>query len=609
MKKLFMYALLACCSLSASAQSKVQTNFGGEHGESDFYINWKRYYNYDELSDIMKRLAKQYPNVCSVESIGKSRMGREQLLLTITDKRTGADTEKPAVYIDGAVHGNEVNGVTDAMYLAWYLCTRSEYDPEVAGILAKSTVYILPAVNIDAVDSYVRFPNTENNPREPFRPVDDDKDGLYDEDMTEDVDGDGQLSNMYAEDANGDYRLTKDGLRFVRIAKDDWWDGQRFRLLGSEGFDNDGDGRMAEDDLGGIDPNRVFPFDFRKNLGKSYPLSEPVTRNMWNFVSKHKNILVDVNYHNYGREIMYMFPPSEKGPGEGDIPFPKAAPGQDQWAFKAPYRARAGYQHDAQVMTQMVSDAAYILKDYTPVSGNTYGETLGSTYYLLGAYSLLIELWDHNVPMADANNDGYVDDNEYNRWIKLDLGDDAWVKPHVVDHPQLGKIWIGGTPKKHIGRTPPPRYMEDEAQRQSRLIIQYLKQLPELKLTNPVVKKLGNNLYQVEVDVVNEKMYPTASDRSILIKRYNPDVIEATVKGGTLVEPGETKAPDEGNGYYRANYIKPAYVAGKTCEFRAKGNSISTFRYTITTTNPGSTSLTLNLKSIGGKGNITVKLQ
>lgn len=606
MKKLFLYALLACSTLVASAQDKLQTNIGGEHGESDFYINWKKYYNYDELSDIMKRLAKQYPKVCQVQSIGKSRMGREQLLLTITDQRTGKDTEKPAVYIDGAVHGNEVNGVTDALYLAWYLCTRSEYDPEVAGILAHSTVYILPAVNIDAVDSYVRFPNTENNPREPFRPVDDDKDGLYDEDMTEDVDGDGQLSNMYAEDATGDYRLSKDGLRFIRIDKDDWWEGQRFRLLGTEGYDNDGDGRMAEDDLGGIDPNRVFPFDFRKNQGKSYPLSEPVTRNMWKFVSSHKNILVDVNYHNYGREIMYMFPPAQGNQPGGDIRAPKAAPGQDQWKFRAPYNVRPEYRHDAQVVTNMVSDAAYILKDYTPVSGNTYGETLASTYYLLGAYSMLIELWDHNVPYADANNDGYVDDAEYNKWLKMDLGDDAWVKPHIFDHPQLGKIWIGGTSKKHIGRTPPPRYMEDEAIRQSRLIIQYLKQLPALELSNPVVKKIGNNLYEVEVDVVNERNYPTASDRSMLLKRYTPDVIEATIKGGTLVETSVKPVDDTG---YSRSYIKSAVLAGKKVEFRAKGNSITTFRYTVMTSNPSNTQLTLNLKSIAGKGSMTVKLK
>lgn len=603
MKKYLLLALMAFVTVVAPAQTKKAGAFGDAHGESDFFINWKKYYNYDELSDIMQRLAKQYPDLCSIESIGKSRMGRDQLLLTITNKKTGKDTEKPAAYVDGAIHGNEVNGVTDALYLAWYLLTRYKYDPEVAAVVDRSTVYILPALNVDAVDSYVRFPNTENNPREPFRPIDDDKDGLYDDDMTEDVDGDGELSNMYMEDAAGDYRLSKDGLRFLRIGKDDWWEGKRFRLIGTEGYDNDGDGRMAEDDLGGIDPNRVYPFDFRKSMGKSYPLSEPVTRNQWNFVMKHKNIMFDVNYHNYGREIMYMYPPSNGVQRQVDSRSPRPGETVDRFAFRAPYSVQSSYQHDAQVMNQIVSDATFILNDYHPVPGNEYGETLSSMYYILGAYSLLIELWDRNVPYADANGDGYVNDEEYAKWVALDLGEDAWVKPHKFNHPQLGEIWIGGTNKKHIGRTPPPRYMEDEAMRQSRLVLHVMKQFPELKLKNAVVKKAGNNLYQVEVDVVNDRFMPTASDRLVLMKKHTPDVLKATVNGGTLVEPAQ-------GGQTTRGYEKSATAAGQKVEFRTRGNSVTTFRYTIVTTNPKGTTLNLDLSSLtGGKDQLKVTLQ
>lgn len=603
MKKYLLLALMAFVTVVAPAQTKKAGAFGDAHGESDFFINWKKYYNYEEWCDIMQRLAKQYPDLCSVESIGKSRMGRDQLLLTITNKKTGKDTEKPAAYVDGAIHGNEVNGVTDAMYLAWYLLTRYKYDPEVAAVVDRSTVYILPALNVDAVDSYVRFPNTENNPREPFRPIDDDKDGLYDDDMTEDVDGDGELSNMYMEDAAGDYRLSKDGLRFLRIGKDDWWEGKRFRLIGTEGYDNDGDGRMAEDDLGGIDPNRVYPFDFRKSMGKSYPLSEPVTRNQWNFVMKHKNIMFDVNYHNYGREIMYMYPPSNGVQRQVDTRSPRPGETVDRFAFRAPYSVQSSYQHDAQVMNQIVSDATFILNDYHPVPGNEYGETLSSMYYILGAYSLLIELWDRNVPYADANGDGYVNDEEYAKWVALDLGEDAWVKPHKFNHPQLGEIWIGGTNKKHIGRTPPPRYMEDEAMRQSRLVLHVMKQFPELKLKNAVVKKAGNNLYQVEVDVVNDRFMPTASDRLVLMKKHTPDVLKATVNGGTLVEPAQ-------GGQTTRGYEKSATAAGQKVEFRTRGNSVTTFRYTIVTTNPKGTTLNLDLNSLtGGKDQLKVTLQ
>lgn len=148
--------------------------------------------------------------------------------------------------------------------------------------------------------------------------------------------------------------------------------------------------------------------------------------------------------------------------------------------------------------------------------------------------------------------------------------------------------------------------MEDEAMRQSHFIIQCLKQLPEVKFARPVVTKLADNVYQVDVDVVNEKNFPTASDRSVILKRYTPDVIEASVKGGTLVDPG-TKTIEEQPA--RSGYVKAASLAGEKLEFRAKGNSTTTVRYTVTTTNPANTTLTLKLKSIAGNESITVKLK
>jgi hypothetical protein len=344
MKRYIIACLILALSLATlSAQSKKQPNIGKPHGETDFVINWKQYYTYDEWVKIVFDLQKHYPALCRVESIGKSRMGREMYVMTITAANTGADTAKPALWVDGAIHGNEVNGITCSLYLAWYLLTRYDYDPRVYEAVNRSTVYILPGFNVDGNDSYVRFPNTENNPREPFRPVDDDKDGLYDEDMTEDVDGDGELSVMYAQDPSGEYRLSKDKLRFVRIADTDWWEGARFRRIGNEGFDNDNDLAMTEDDLGGIDPNRNFPWDFTKIDGKSYPLSEPETRNVFTFQLKKKNILVTFNYHNTGRLIMYMMPPEATRPATGRRPVFQQPAAVFPWS-RFPILQRDGFQ-------------------------------------------------------------------------------------------------------------------------------------------------------------------------------------------------------------------------------------------------------------------------
>jgi hypothetical protein len=605
MISLFLLAL----TLAATAQSRKQEKLGRPHGETDFVINWKQYYAYDEWVKIMMDLEKKYPHLCRVESIGRSRMGREMYVMTLTAKNTGADTSKPAVWVDGAIHGNEVNGITCSLYLAWYLLTRYDYDARVHESLNRSTVYILPGFNVDGNDSYVRFPNTENNPREPFRPVDDDRDGLYDEDMTEDVDGDGELSVMYAEDRSGEYRLSRDGMRFVRIAEGDWWEGTRFRRIGGEGFDNDGDGELAEDDLGGIDPNRNFPWDFRKENGKSYPLSEPETRNVLNFQLAKKNILVSFNYHNVGRLIMYMMPPEAKRPAAATTRREIPSDAKDIYRFVSPRRVDPEYQHDADVFNRTVSAGLYILKTYEPEAGNEYGEHLATSYYLLGAYSFLIELWGAPTPFADTDGDGYVSDEEYAKWVALDLGGDAWVKPHRAAHPQLGDIWIGGTSKKHVGRTPPPRYIEQEADKQCMYVMYCIEQLPRLSFGNCSVKKTGSNVYEVEVEVVNDRLFPTASDRSVLMKRYTPDRIRATVSSGTVVNP-----VDNGTGggatpaFYRTQYRKEATQAGETVEFRARGSATQVFRYVVLSSSPNAV-LDLSLDSaLGGKASIRIPL-
>jgi hypothetical protein len=78
-----MVAILGVIFLTVSiapalAQEKQQKSPGGYHGELDFPISWKRYYSYAEWTEIMLNIQKKYPHISDIESIGKSRMGRDQ---------------------------------------------------------------------------------------------------------------------------------------------------------------------------------------------------------------------------------------------------------------------------------------------------------------------------------------------------------------------------------------------------------------------------------------------------------------------------------------------------------------------------------------------------
>ncbi len=586
LKWLILSFLATALFLPLTGQKKLQTSPGGYHGELDFPVSWKRYYSYAEWTKIMHDLARQYAPLASIESLGKSRMGRDQFLLTITNKSTGNPENKPAMWVDGAIHGNEVNGITCSLYLAWYLLTRYDYDPYVHELVNRYTFYILPGFNVDANESYVTWPNTANNPREPYRPEDDDGDGLYDEDQTEDVDADGELSMMYVEDSKGDFKLSPDGRRFVRVSEPND-PARRFRLLGPEGFDNDGDGRINEDDIGGPDPNRNFPADWNLQQGNPYPLSEPETRNVYEFWLRHPNIFASFHYHNTGRLIMFTTPPRIQ---------PTLTPEQRQqrqqqfqqrltelrqtnkYAQLFDIEVPREYEEDMRVQTEIVTMGARILKNYRPTPSGRVGQAQAASYEMFGRYAYLIELWGTPDFEADENGDGRVSDEEFLKWIDIELTGEGWITPHKVRHPDYGEIWIGGTAKKHITRTPPARYMEEEALRQTHFVLYCVSQFPKVEIGEIKITPATADLFWIDVTVKNDRAYPTASDRAVQLRQAVRDklIFNSSPNISLLELPPTQSALDLTN---RASLAPVA--KGREVEFRLKGHDSQVYRYLV----------------------------
>jgi hypothetical protein len=512
-------------------------------------------------------------------------MGRDQFLITITTKSTGKHSEKPAMWVDGAIHGNEVNGIMCSLYLMWYLLTRYDYDDYVHDLVDNRTFYILPGLNVDANESFVNYPNTPNNPREPYRPEDNDGDGLYDEDQTEDVDGDGELSIMFIEDPKGSYKLSPDKRQFIRV-EDEKEEVRRFRRIGDECYDNDGDGMINEDDIGGPDPNRNYPYGWNLRDGNPYPMSESETRNVYEFQIAHPNIFASFHYHNTGRLIMFQAPPAKVSRAQAQ-PSQRSQRMQQLNQRRMEEMKKANkyvqffdrqveekYQHDMDVQTDIVTMGARILKNYRPTISGLSGQANAATYYMLGVYSYLIELWGSPVFEADDDSDGRVSDNEYLKWVDTELTGEGWISPHKVNHPDLGEIWIGGSPKKHLRRTPPARYIEMEAMKNAQFVMYCASQFPRVKIDDVSVTPVTEDLYWVEVAVKNDRVYPTSSDRAVQLKKDVKDKITvATSKNLSVVDiPGESTIVDQTD---KMGTSQP--ITKKPAEFRLKGKDTKTF--------------------------------
>ena len=256
------------------------------------------------------------------------------------------------------------------------------------------------------------------------------------------------------------------------------------------------------------------------------------------------------------------------------------------------------------VQTQIVTVGARILKNYRPTMAGLSGQAPASSYHMLGAYSYLIELWGSPAFDADVDGDGRVSSEENMDWIDIELTGEGWITPHEVDHPDLGKVWIGGSAKKHIGRTPPARYIEQETLKNSQFVMYCASQFPKVEVGDIDFTDLGDGLFWVDVTVKNDHTYPTASDQSKKLKRVGQDKILFNTSNNIELIPMDSKLPvidplsGGGRGMYSSggrsgtSGVQPA--AGKEIHTWINGNSSLTYRYLV------------NKK--GGKGWIEVEL-
>lgn len=77
---------------------------------------YEQYDTYDELTEKLKKLQTQYPELAKLNSIATTPEGRQLWMMVITDFAAGEADLKPAYYIDGNFHAGEVTGSMVALY-------------------------------------------------------------------------------------------------------------------------------------------------------------------------------------------------------------------------------------------------------------------------------------------------------------------------------------------------------------------------------------------------------------------------------------------------------------------------------------------------------------
>jgi hypothetical protein len=486
-------------------------------------VSWDRYYDHAAIGQIAQQLQQAWPNRCRAGSIGTSYEGRELWLITVTNFDQD-ETLKPAMYIDGNIHSNEVQGAETALYTAWYLCEMADRVPYIDSLLDRRVFYIIPTINPDGREAYLKAPNTGSSPRAGMAPRDNDGDGLVDEDGYDDLDGDGHITQMRRRSKSGRYIVSPEDPRLLIPAAP----GQQgeYELLGLEGIDNDGDGFINEDGAAfSYDPNRNWPWRWQPQYVQGgsdyYPTSLPETQAVIDFVINHPNIAGAQSYHNSGGMIL-------RGPG---VPEDELRP------------------QDVRVMDAIGNVGEEILPGYRymVVWSDLYIVWGGELDWFYGAQGILTfsnELFTPFKYFEEAPTSEQYDRVDY-RFDRLLLFGEAFVPWREVQHPQFGTIEVGGM-KKNFGRAVPAFLLPAEAHRNMAFTIFHADHLPQLEVDTITTRRLAGGLTEVTAVIGNRRLVPTHTQQDVENRITRPDWV--TLDGGVVMTGAIVPDPRSGVG-------------------------------------------------------------
>jgi murein tripeptide amidase MpaA len=520
-----------------AAVRKIYTLSGERHGVNYFLqvrlkqveyepgdtLKFDCYHTADVIYSWLKKWAEKYPDIVKLYEVGKSFENRPIYQITVTNTKTGKDTDKPAAFFEGGRHSGEVSGSETVLWMARYLIENYGKDPEVTRLVDTKTIYLRPVNNPDGHNLYM---NTAQSNRSTVRPEDNDDDGLLDEDAPDDLDGDGIILSMrWKDEKNGTFipdPRDSTGRIMKRVAA-----GKGIYSTSTEGIDNDGDGRINEDGIGGLDLHRNYPENWRpqqETTGRGYtqggageyPLSESETRAVVTFLLTHPNVYI-VNSMDTAVP-MHLRPPSTSPSDERmfaeDLSWYKL--------FDDIGKKITGY-----------SRAGDVYSDYgggNPLFG--HGPDFG--YWYFGAIWYGDEIWNGG-RMKDYDKDGQIDQLDMVKWDDEKNSGEGFFEWKPAKHPVYGDVEIGGFDPKFFSQNSPARFIEKWASNEAKFNLEMMKYLPELIWENVEIKKLksykGDSAdYQLKVTYKNTGKLPTALKQAALVKIVTSDrvVLEIT---------------------------------------------------------------------------------
>ena len=485
-----------------------------------------------ELTKLLKGWAAARPSLVELESIGTTPKGRELWFLTITNRATGPAAEKPALLVDGSMHAAEKTGGLAALHFVQRLLRDHGADERVTRLLDTRAVYVLPRFTPDGVDQVLAEGRFIRSVGRPY--TDRPEPGIY----MRDLDGDGKTVFMRLRDPNGPWKQDREEPRLLVPREPDETGGEYWRVL-PEGTIEGWDGETI------ADPPSLEPLDFGANVpgdreagargrhAGPYPVSEPEVAAYVAAIERRPNIVAHVTCHTFGGLV--LTPPVNRT---------EKLPASDAKAYAAlAGRAAKRTGYDAMSYLALRGDAA---DDYVP-------SAFGWLYDQKGIYSFITEFWNPlraaGISLEGTTASAWLwgfhpveDERKLLRWNDGELHGSAFVPWHRFDHPQLGKVEIGGWDVVGALYSAPWDRVEKEVAPHTEWLVEDGLSLPRLAVRTLAAEPAGKELWRVRLVVENTGWLPTNGSQQALDRKAVGDTVaELALPSGAHLVSGEAR--------------------------------------------------------------------
>lgn len=419
--------------------------------------NVQHYYLYDEMMTLLQDWAQTYPGIMQLSSIGRSYQGRDIPLVTLTL----SDDPKPAVLLDGNLHGVEIIGSSAVLYAIHKLLTEGLSDPELRELLESKRIYCLPRINVDAAEANLTEAALFRGTMQPVYP---EEDGV----VAADMDGDGVVRKMRIVDPEGNcYASALDNRVMMQIFPGmPRPEGVTCYRMVDEGYVR-GDEKTAMKQARppfDLDPNRCFPYDWSKDsLGINYrpcsgdyPLMSCEMQVLAKFIMSHPEITMVINTHSYMG--CYISPMEFCQDHDYDA--------KDKSYFDslgAQGTAISGYP-SSNIFPSVIKGPArgsYTTWLYFALGIPAWCQEIGHPGKLYGALD-----GEHPGKFcleALMTEEEFVENHQrLFQWDKDENGGKGFMDWHPWQHPTLGEVELGGWDEKFVFWNLPGRYVEAE---------------------------------------------------------------------------------------------------------------------------------------------------